>query len=601
MSDIIRLLPDAVANQIAAGEVIQRPASAVKELLENAVDAGATQIKLIVKEAGKTLIQVIDNGCGMSETDARMAFERHATSKLTKAEDLFAIRTKGFRGEAMASVAAVAQVEMRTRRKEDETGTCIEIEGTHVTKQEPVSCPEGTSIAIKNLFFNIPARRNFLKSNAVETRHIIEEFQRVALAHPEIAFEMHQNGLEVHHLPASNLRQRIVHVFGNGINENLVPLQESTSILNVNGFVTKPDYAKKTRGDQYFFINQRFIRDGYLNHAVMNAYDQLLPPGSHPAYFLYIDLDPARIDINIHPTKTEVKFDDEKSIYAIIRSAVKHSLGQYSVAPALDFDQNTEFNIPYIPGNSPLPKAPSISINPNYNPFHSNGNQRSSALGAWPKESFIDENERLFGQTDAPDEPLLEPKQADTELPLLQIDQRYLFAHQRAGFLLLDQQAVHEKILYERYLTTLTKQQGPSQQELFPKTLEVSPENALLLMELQQDIRALGFDVREFGKNTFVIHGVPADMYSGDAGDMIESLLDQFKHNNTELKVDKRENLARSMARQFGIKAGAALSNSMIRELVNDWMQLGSPTHAPSGKLCAVQFTPEQLDRLFKK
>ncbi len=600
MSDIIRLLPDSVANQIAAGEVIQRPASAVKELLENAVDAGATQIKLIVKEAGKTLIQVIDNGSGMTETDARMAFERHATSKLSKAEDLFSIRTKGFRGEAMASVAAVAQVEMRTRRKGEETGTRIEIEGTQVTSQEPTSCPEGTSISIKNLYFNIPARRNFLKSNAVETKHIIEEFQRVALAHPEIAFEMHQNGLEVHHLPVSSLRQRIVAVFGNGINENLVPLNELTSILNINGFVTKPDFAKKTRGDQYFFINQRYIRDPYLNHAVTNAYDQLLPQGSYPAYFLYIDLDPARIDINIHPTKTEVKFEDEKSIYAIIRSAVKHSLGQYSVAPALDFEQSTDFSIPYIPGNAPLPKAPTISINPNYNPFHSAGSQRSSTLGSWPTQSVIGEDERLFGQTDMPDESL-EHKQTDSDLPLLQIDQRYIFAQQHAGFILLDQQAVHEKILYERYIAALTKQQGPSQQELFPKTLEVSPENALLLMELQQDIRALGFDVREFGKNTFVIHGVPADMYSGDAGDMIESLLEQFKQNNSVLKVDKRQNLARSMARQFGIKAGAALSSGMLRDLINDWMQLGSPMHAPSGKMCSVHFTPDQLDRLFKK
>ncbi|HWV75246.1 MAG TPA: DNA mismatch repair endonuclease MutL, partial [Pseudosphingobacterium sp.] len=344
MSDIIQLLPDAVANQIAAGEVVQRPASAVKELIENAIDAGADKIQLITRDAGKTLIQVIDNGCGMSVTDARLCFERHATSKIRKAEDLFAIRTMGFRGEAMASIAAIAHVELKTRKHEDELGTCIVIEGTQITSQEPVATAPGTSISIKNLFFNTPARRNFLKSNPVEMRHIIEEFQRVALAHPKIFFSLHSDGNEIFHLPAEGLKQRIIHIFGNNYNQRLVPVEESTTIINLHGFIGKPEYAKKTRGEQYFFVNNRFIKDPYLNHAVLNAYEEILPAESFPLYVLFIEIDPAQIDINVHPTKTEIKYQDEKSIYAIIRSAVKRSLGKYNITPSLDFNQETGFS-----------------------------------------------------------------------------------------------------------------------------------------------------------------------------------------------------------------------------------------------------------------
>ena len=369
MSDIIRVLPDSIANQIAAGEVVQRPASAVKELIENAIDAGADKVQLIVKDAGKSLLQVIDNGCGMSVTDARMCFERHATSKIRKAEDLFAIRTMGFRGEAMASIAAIAQVELKTRRHEDELGTCICIEGSEVVSQEHVSSPAGTSISVKNLFYNTPARRNFLKGNPVEMRHIIDEFQRVALAHPEIFFTLHHDGNEVFHLPKGSLKQRIVHLFGNTYNQKLVPVEEETTIIDLKGYIGKPEFAKKTRGEQFFFVNNRFIKDPYLNHAVLTAYEELLPSDSYPLYALFIEIDPSKIDINVHPTKTEIKYQDEKALYAIIRSAVKRSLGKYNITPTLDFNQETGFSHMITQKAPEDIVPPQISFNPNFNPF----------------------------------------------------------------------------------------------------------------------------------------------------------------------------------------------------------------------------------------
>src|ERR1700744_858974 len=369
MPAIIQLLPDAVANQIAAGEVVQRPASAVKELVENALDAGADRIQLILKDGGKALIQVIDNGCGMSGTDARMSFERHATSKIRKADDLFAIRTMGFRGEAMASIAAIAQVALKTRRHEDELGTCIQIEGSEVLSQEACSAPVGTSICVKNLFYNTPARRNFLKSNPVEMRHIIDEFQRVALANPRVFLSLHHDGQEVYHLPPATLKQRIVHLFGSNYNERLVPVEEDTNVVKLHGFVGKPEYAKRTRGEQFFFVNNRFIKDAYLNHAVLMAFKELLPEDTFPLYVLFIDIDPAKIDINVHPTKTEIKYQDEQTIYAIIRSAVKRSLGRYNITPSLDFDQ--ENSIEHLITSKPLEQIvqPKISFNPDFNPF----------------------------------------------------------------------------------------------------------------------------------------------------------------------------------------------------------------------------------------
>ncbi len=619
MPDIIKLLPDSVANQIAAGEVVQRPSSAVKELLENAIDSGSDKIQLIIKDAGKSLIQVIDNGCGMSATDARMCFERHATSKINKAEDLFAIRTMGFRGEAMASIAAIAQVELKTRRHEDELGSSIEIEGSSVVKQEACSCAAGTSICVKNLFYNIPARRNFLKSNPVETRHIIDEFQRVALAHPEIHFTMHHDGQEVFHLPATQLKQRIVHLLGNNYNERLVPVDEQTSIIQVKGFIGKPAFAKKTRGDQFFFVNSRFIKDGYLNHAVMIAYEQLLPEDCFPLYVLFIEIDPAKIDINVHPTKTEIKYQDEKAIYAIIRSAVKRSLGRYNITPTLDFDQETAFEKMISPKPMDEITPPSINFNPDFNPFHDT--QKSSRelpyLRNIGEKSGIPTNwDTLYKITQRTDQEqkFIELKHeknistGDDKLETLssrqvfQLHQRYIITQIKSGFMLVDQQAAHERILYERFLFQLEQNKGVSQQSLFPQTVTLNTTDFALANELLPDFQALGFQIRDFGKNTLVIEGVPADIpENNDLAAMLEELIEGFKNNHTILKLDKRDNLARTLAKNAAIKAGTTLEMEEMNDLIDQLFACQMPSASIYGKPVILKITLEELAERFNK
>ncbi|HEX8608673.1 MAG TPA: DNA mismatch repair endonuclease MutL, partial [Pedobacter sp.] len=522
MSDIIQLLPDSVANQIAAGEVVQRPASAVKELLENAIDAGANKIQLNVKDAGKALIQVIDNGCGMSVTDARMCFERHATSKVRKAEDLFAIRTMGFRGEAMASIAAIAQVDMKTRRHDEELGTLIEIEGSVFIKQEPVATPQGTSICIKNLFYNTPARRNFLKSNPAEMRHIIDEFQRVSMAHPAVAFSLHHDGVEIYRLPASPLKQRIVHLFGNNYNERLIPVEEETSIINLKGFIGKPEFAKRTRGEQFFFVNNRFIKDPYLNHAVNRAYEELLPDDNFPLYVLFIDIDPAKIDVNVHPTKTEIKYLEEKSIYAILHSAVKRSLGRFNISPTIDFDQETGFSAMITHKAPEEIVPPSISFNPDFNPFTDEKPVREGAYASFSKNygggGGMSPSTKNWGslyeiaKDQTPEQHILklhQDEQHEQFIPaqkqLMQLHNRYIISQIKSGLMLIDQQAAHERVLYERFLLHLEDRKGASQQSLFPQTVTLSPNDYELAKSLLDDIKSLGFEVREFGKNTLVI------------------------------------------------------------------------------------------------
>ncbi|WP_262248165.1 DNA mismatch repair endonuclease MutL [Parapedobacter soli] len=607
MSDIIQLLPDAVANQIAAGEVVQRPASAVKELIENAIDAGADKIKLIVKDGGKSLIQLIDNGCGMSITDARLCFERHATSKIRKADDLFAIRTMGFRGEALASIAAIAHVELKTRRVEDELGTRIEIAGSDVVGQEPEAMPAGTNISIKNLFYNIPARRNFLKSNAVEMRHIVEEFQRTALAYPTIYFTLHSDGQELFHLPPESLKHRIVHVFGGSYNQRLVPVEEETTIINLKGFIGKPEYAKKTRGEQYFFVNSRFVKDPYLNHAVVKAYEGILPADSFPLYVLFIEIDPAKIDINVHPTKTEIKYEDERAIYAILQSAVKRSLGRYNITPTLDFNQETGFSQMISPKSLEEITPPSITFNPDYNPFDSGKPSEGRRPSPIP-----DQWETLYQITE---------KVADTQLPLhgvehghviepasytrkqpFQLHNRYIMSQIHSGFILIDQQAAHERILFEQFRQQRENHQGASQQSLFPQTVTFTGSDFQLITDLLPDIRALGFQIREFGKNTFVIEGIPADLTSGlDEREVLDRLLEDYKHNQAQLKLPKREQLAKSLARHAAIKAGVQLTAEDMADLIDRLFACEMPNVSLNGKPIILTFTLQELMERFER
>ena len=619
MSDIIQLLPDAVANQIAAGEVVQRPASAVKELVENAIDAGADKIQLILKDAGKALIQVIDNGCGMSLTDARMSFERHATSKIKKAEDLFAIRTMGFRGEAMASIAAIAQVELKTRRHEDELGTCILIEGSEVLSQEACSANTGTSISVKNLFYNTPARRNFLKSNPVEMRHIIDEFQRVSLANPQIFFSMHHDGQEVYHLPASLLKQRIVHLFGNNYNQRLVPVEEDTTIIKLHGFIGKPEFARKTRGEQFFFVNNRFIKDAYLNHAVFTAYQELLPDECYPMYVLFIDIDPAKIDINVHPTKTEIKYQDEKSIYAIIRSAVKRSLGRYNISPSLDFDQ--ENSIEHLITPKPFEEivAPTIAFNPDFNPFAAEKKVQREMPTAFRtnseyRNSPIPQNWDTLYEISKRDSPVQHKLHNETnievneqeiikssERQLFQIHNRFILSQIKSGFMLISQQAAHERVLYERFLQQLQSHSGVSQQSLFPQSVTLNSADFELLKELLPDVRALGFDIREFGKNTVVVEGIPADLNNVGEEQLLEQLLEGFKNNLAILKLDKRDNLARSLARNAAIKTGTKMSLEEMNLLIDQLFACQMPNLALNGKPVISTFTLTELIERFEK
>jgi DNA mismatch repair protein MutL len=624
MSDIIQLLPDSVANQIAAGEVVQRPSSAVKELMENAIDAGANKIQLILKDAGKALIQVIDNGCGMTVADARMCFERHATSKVRKAEDLFAIRTMGFRGEAMASIAAIAQIEMKTRRHEDEIGTLIEIEGSSIVKQEPVACPEGTSISVKNLFFNTPARRNFLKSNPAEMRHILDEFQRVSLANPGIAFSLHHDGAEIYRLPASALKQRIIHLFGNNYNERLIPVEEETSIINLKGYIGKPQFAKKTRGEQFFFVNNRFIKDGYLNHAINKAYQDLLPEENFPLYVLFIDIDPAKIDVNVHPTKTEIKYLEEKSVYAIIHSAVKRSLGKFNISPTIDFDQETGFSGMITPKAPEDIVPPTISFNPEFNPFKEDkvsersvsSYSGSSFLGGGGYESRAASTKNwgslyeIANHTPAeqvkielPGVSEIEENYAPLQKQLMQVHNRYIVSQIKSGLMVIDQQAAHERILYERFLVHLEDRKGASQQSLFPQTVTLSPNDYELAKSLLEDIKSLGFEVREFGKNTLVIEGIPVDLGSSNINEtqLFEHLIEGFKNSQQELRLDKRDALARSMARNSAIKSGTSLSQEEMNMLIEQLFACKMPNFSIGGKPVIQTITLTDLDKKFEK
>lgn len=614
VNDIIQLLPDNIANQIAAGEVIQRPASAVKELLENAVDAGATEIKLYVADAGKALVQVIDNGKGMSDTDARMAFERHATSKIRQIEDLFRIKTMGFRGEALASVAAVAQVEMKTRRNEDELGTYIEIENSKVIKQEACSAPAGTSISMKNLFFNVPARRNFLKSNAAELRHIMDEFIRVSMAFPDIFFSLISNGQEVFHLEPSTLKQRIVQILGNNYNAKLVHVAEKTDYMNIYGFAGKPETARKTRGDQYFFVNNRFIKSAYLNHAVNTAFDEMIAKDSFPGYVLFIDLDPSQVDINVHPTKQEIKFEDEKIIYAFVQAAVKHALAQFSIAPSLDFTLNADIQgLDAVSKPFTTDKKDAVASSSLYQAF----TQKNQAHFIERENKGELKHWKSFFETQKEDTTVVKPVEQNTAsflhtpmariqsiqvLPgttLLQLHNTYIIASTNSGFILVHQQLAHERVLYDKYSVAAHGQQMPTQKSLFPVTLELPAADAALLTDLLPDLNSIGYQVEPFGNNSFVIQGIPGDITAGNEKHAIELLIEQFKHFSADIKFSKREKLVRCMARQQAIKAGQSLSQKEMLVLIDELFACSTPNVTPTGAPTYLEFKEDYLDRMF--
>ncbi len=589
MADIIQLLPDNVANQIAAGEVVQRPASAVKELIENAIDAGASHISLIIKDAGKTLIQVVDDGKGMSPTDARLCFERHATSKIKNANDLFNLNTKGFRGEALASIAAIAHVTLKTKQANEELGTRIIIKGNEVVEQEPNSMNNGTTILVKNLFYNIPARRNFLKSDTVELRHIIDEFHRVVLAHQDIQFEFHHNGSELFLLKASNLKQRIVNVFGAKINEKLVPITENTELVKINGFIGKPNFAKKKRGEQFFFVNNRFIKNSYLHHAIMNAYEGLLQTKAIPSYFLFLEVDPQTIDINIHPTKTEIKFEDEHSIYAILRAAIKHSLGQYSVLPSLDFDKDPSLDLPYEYTKKDI-ATPTISVDRNFNPFDNDSAVKTNKASfkpqfqapkaaSWEALYNPSESQATFEQ-EIQQEQLFE---TETQLAkTFQINKKYIVSPFQNGLLIIHQNRAHQRVLFERFIN-LENQNTAIQQLLFPQELHFSKPEMALLKTIVKNLEELGFEFT-LQNETMMITGVPAFLESKKVALLIQDLLADLQEEAPEKDKISHTLLAKSMAKNLAVKTGEILNSKAQENLINELFSCSEPSFSPFGK-----------------
>ncbi len=613
MADVIKLLPDAVANQIAAGEVIQRPASAVKELLENAIDAGADHIKLIIKDAGKTLIQVVDNGGGMTETDARLCFERHATSKIKAASDLFRIKTMGFRGEALASMAAIARVELKTKTADDQIGTEVIVEAAKTISQNPCTCPTGTSISVKNLFFNTPARRNFLKSDAAEKRHLLTELQRVAIAHPHIAFQYYQNNQLTHQLNKTNLKQRIANLFGSNYNQRLVPVEEHTQIVNVSGFIGKPEYAKKSRGEQFFFVNNRYIRSPYLNHAVDQAFDELITEDAHPSFFLFLETDPEQLDVNVHPTKTEIKFQEERYIYQIVRTAVKRTLGSYNISPSLDFDQEPAFDIGPPDKSRPV-RPPGITVNPDYNPFEQGGQPKTTTHQHLKSRANPKQWESLFpGDADMPDtskagqqQVIISPdwkegKEEANGQRFFQLHNRYIMTPVKSGMMIIDQQRAHERVLYEKFSRPDAQRQVASQQLLFPDNISLSEHDAGILNEIIDPIRSMGFGINPLGKLRFVVDAIPADMTEDQAlQDVMEGIIENYQKNKLELKDDIRTNVLRAMAKRLSIKHGKPLTEEEMAAITNNLFACSMPQHTPAGKPVLQIITNEELSARFK-
>ena len=620
---MITLLPDHVANQIAAGEVVQRPASAVKELMENAIDAGATDIKLIIKDSGKSLIQVIDNGSGMNEVDARMCFERHATSKISKADDLFALTTKGFRGEALASIAAIAQVELKTKKEDAELGLQITIEGSEFKAQEVCTCANGTSFSVKNLFFNVPARRNFLKSDRAEYKYILDEFIRIALAHSTIAFSLINNDKEQYRLCKETLRQRLVSLYGKKYNPRLVPVEEKTDIVTISGFICKPEFAKKSRGEQYFFVNNRFIKSSYLNHAVLNSMEGLLQVDQHPSYFLFLEIDPAKIDVNIHPTKTEIKFENERNVYAILRSALKRSLGQYNIAPSLDFNLNPDYQVPIVSKTRTI-KTPTIEVDPSFNPFEQEKESNSNVSTEFSSAStsskpFIKNNPNERGKHW---EAIFEEIQDDmnTAIPeyhkditsieneveiegnryAFQLQQRFILTQLKSGLLIIDQQRAHTRILYEQYFKSLVNSSPLSQQLIFPQEIHLSPGDMELFMEILKDVESLGFDISIQAEQCLMVNGVPFETKASEVDKIIDSLLDSYKNECDAWKSDTHKYLAKKLALKNSIKTGKILNLQEMNQLVDQLFACDTPFISIHNKPTVIILEMNELLKQFK-
>lgn len=622
MSDIIRLLPDSVANQIAAGEVIQRPASVIKELVENAVDAGAKHIDVLVTDAGKTSIQVIDDGKGMSETDARLAFERHATSKIREAADLFALRTMGFRGEALASIAAVAQVELRTCQEGEDLGTSLCIAGSRVESQEAIACPKGSNFQVKNLFFNVPARRKFLKSNQTELSNILTEFERIALVNPEVSFTLHHNGTEMLNLPAIQLKQRIMGVFGKKINQELLSVEVDTTMIRISGFVGRPETSRKKGARQYFFVNGRYMRHPYFHKAVMDAYEQLVPTGEQVSYFLYFEVEPANIDVNIHPTKTEIKFENEQAIWQILSAAIKESLGKFNAVPSIDFD--TE-GMPDIPAFEHSPYAevqmPKTSYNPEYNPFDatpSSSYSRQETRGwnqlyeglerrasspsafAYPDDSdyFVEQplgepEATLYGQPD-------QSEPVETSSQYYQYKGRFILTSVKSGLMIIDQQRAHIRILYDRYLSQIASRKGASQGMLFPDIVQFSASEIPVLQSIQEDLSYLGFELTDLGGGSYAINGVPAGIEGLRPTELVQNMVYTAIEKGCKVKEEVQSLLALSLAKAAAIVAGQVLTNEEMTNLVDGLLTSTSPNYTPDGKTALAVLKEEEIERLFR-
>jgi DNA mismatch repair protein MutL len=600
MADVIKLLPDSVANQIAAGEVIQRPSSVVKELMENAVDAGAGNIRIIIKDSGKTLIQVIDDGTGMTETDARLSFERHATSKITTAQDLFAITTKGFRGEALASIAAVSMVELKTRRKEDEAGTLIIIRGSKVEAQEVCSCPSGSSFSVKSLFFNIPARRKFLKSDNTEIRHIINEFQKVAIAHPAIRFELYHNDSEIYNLPLSNLRQRVIGVFGKHINQDLIGIETDTSLIKISGFIGKPENARRTFGEQFFFVNNRFMKHPYFHKAVLEAYHNILPADAIPSYFIFLVVDPGSIDINIHPSKTEVKFEDERSIWQILMASVREALGRFNIVPSLDFENEALIDIPVRSSSGTIPDPPKIEINTQYNPFA--GEERGTKnemIERFERENLSNWDKLYRGTTKEEQLTGKEEKPQESQRKLFQIKNKYILCPVKSGIMLIDQKRAHERVLYERFIDCLSNNNAFAQTTMFPETIELNPADYFVLKEIEEELNILGFDIQHLGNNVISLSSQPAGSSSNPVK-ILETLLEEYKNKQTDPSIGVKEKVASAMARASAIPYGKVLAQSEMEDLFDALFACNAPNYSPTGKPVINIITLEELDKRFK-